>query len=52
MQVGEKLPENVILYENTPENRISIGELTKGKKVVMCGVPGAFIPDYSDVRTA
>jgi len=46
IKVGEKLP-SVDLYEGTPGNKVNIGEMVKGKKVVIFGVPGAFTPTCS-----
>nr|AFZ78682.1 peroxiredoxin-like protein [Coptotermes formosanus] len=46
LQVGDKLP-SVELCENTPTNKVNISDLTKGKKVVIFAVPGAFTPGCS-----
>jgi len=43
IKVGEKLP-SVELYEGTPGDKVNIADLTKGKKVIIFGVPGAFTP--------
>jgi len=43
IKVGEKLP-NTELYEGTPGGKVNIGDLCKGKKVVIFAVPGAFTP--------
>lgn len=43
---------NIELYENTPGNKVSIHEVINGKKVVLFGVPGAFIPGCSKVSDA
>jgi 2-Cys peroxiredoxin 5 len=48
LQAGDKLP-NVELYENSPTNKVSLSDLTKGKKVVIFAVPGAFTPGCSKV---
>jgi peroxiredoxin len=49
LQVGDKLP-SVELYENTPTNKVNLSDLTKGKKVVIFAVPGAFTPGCSKVN--
>jgi len=43
LKVGDKLPA-ANLYEGTPAGKVAIGDLVKGKKVVIFGVPGAFTP--------
>lgn len=45
ISVGDKLPEAglIRLGANGPE-QVSVGELTKGRKVVIFAVPGAFTP--------
>ena len=45
IKVGDKLPEVTfrVMTENGPEPR-STGEIFKGKRVVLFGVPGAFTP--------
>lgn len=43
IKVGDKLPE-ATLYEGSPANGVNTAELTKGKTVVLFGVPGAFTP--------
>jgi 2-Cys peroxiredoxin 5 len=48
LQVGDKLP-SVELYENNPTNKVNLSEVTKGKKVVIFAVPGAFTPGCSKV---
>jgi len=42
-KVGDTISE-VKLALNTPDNLVSIRELSKGKRFVLCGVPGAFTP--------
>ncbi|XP_014281612.1 peroxiredoxin-5, mitochondrial [Halyomorpha halys] len=46
IQVGESIPD-VVLFENTPANKINIKKLCAGKKVVLFAVPGAFTPGCS-----
>lgn len=46
VKVGDTLP-SVDLYEDAPTNKVSLTELTKGKKVVLFAVPGAFTPGCS-----
>lgn len=46
IQAGDKLP-SVELYENSPTNKVNLSDLTKGKKVVIFAVPGAFTPGCS-----
>ncbi|KAJ9580537.1 hypothetical protein L9F63_024303 [Diploptera punctata] len=43
---GDKVP-NVELYENNPTTKVNLANLTKGKKVVVFAVPGAFTPGCS-----
>lgn len=45
-QVGDKLP-SVELFEGTPKDKVNIGDIVKGKRVVIFGVPGAFTPGCS-----
>jgi peroxiredoxin len=49
IKVGDKLPE-ATLKQMTAEGvkDISLGELTRGKKVVLFAVPGAFTPTCSE----
>jgi peroxiredoxin len=49
IQVGDRLPE-VSLRQLTPDGikSVSITDLTKGKKVVLFAVPGAFTPTCSE----
>ena len=47
-QVGDKVP-SVELYENNPTTKVNLVDLTKGKKVVVFAVPGAFTPGCSKV---
>ncbi|KAL0482313.1 peroxiredoxin [Acrasis kona] len=46
IEVGQTIPD-VKLYEGTPGNAVQLGELVKGKKIVIFGVPGAFTPGCS-----
>jgi 2-Cys peroxiredoxin 5 len=46
IKVGDKLP-SVDLFEGSPGGKVNTGDLTKGKKVVIFGVPGAFTPGCS-----
>ncbi|XP_023722282.1 peroxiredoxin-5, mitochondrial isoform X3 [Cryptotermes secundus] len=43
---GDKLP-SVELYENNPTIKVNLSDITKGKKVVIFAVPGAFTPGCS-----
>lgn len=43
---GDKLP-SVDLYEDSPANKVNLGDLCAGKKVVLFAVPGAFTPGCS-----
>jgi len=47
--VGEKLPEATLAYfdKEGEIQTIKVSELTKGKKVVLLAVPGAFTPTCS-----
>jgi peroxiredoxin len=49
IKVGDRLPE-ATLWQMTAEGikEISVGELTRGKKVVLFAVPGAFTPTCSE----
>jgi len=49
IQVGEKLPEAELSYLDKENNvqTVKVSELTKGKKVVLFAVPGAFTPTCS-----
>lgn len=49
ISVGEKLPEAQLSYFDKDGNvqSVSVSELTKGKKVVLFAVPGAFTPTCS-----
>ncbi|KAF6211106.1 hypothetical protein GE061_014220 [Apolygus lucorum] len=46
VQVGSKIP-TMDLYENSPAEKVNIGTLCNGKKVVLFAVPGAFTPGCS-----
>ena len=48
IKIGDRLPD-VILYEGKPSNQVRTSELTRGKKVVLVGIPGAFTPICSEV---
>ncbi|KAF5289117.1 hypothetical protein FQA39_LY15219 [Lamprigera yunnana] len=43
---GDALP-NVDLYEDTPANKVNLGTLSEGKKIIVFAVPGAFTPGCS-----
>ncbi|KAH1019875.1 peroxiredoxin-5, mitochondrial [Dendroctonus ponderosae] len=45
-KVGDRIP-SVDLFEDLPTNKVNLGELTKGKKVIVFAVPGAFTPGCS-----
>ncbi|KAL2635403.1 hypothetical protein R1flu_006882 [Riccia fluitans] len=49
IQVGEKLPEAELSYLDKDNNvqTVKLSELTKGKKLVLFAVPGAFTPTCS-----
>jgi peroxiredoxin len=55
IKVGDKLPAGTLMEYNEVEkdgcsvgpNPVSVEELTKGKKVVIFGLPGAFTPTCS-----
>ncbi|KAK1135293.1 hypothetical protein K0M31_008060 [Melipona bicolor] len=44
--VGEKLP-TIDLFEDSPANKVNLGKIAAGKKIVVFGVPGAFTPGCS-----
>lgn len=46
---GDKLP-TIDLFEDSPANKVNIGELCAGKKVILFGVPGAFTPGCSNTH--
>ncbi|XP_013386184.1 peroxiredoxin-5, mitochondrial-like [Lingula anatina] len=43
---GDRLP-NIEVLEKTPNTKVNLGDLFKGKKGVLFGVPGAFTPGCS-----
>lgn len=49
ISVGDKLPEATLSFFDNEDNlqTITVSDLTKGKKVVMFAVPGAFTPTCS-----
>lgn len=49
LKVGDKLP-SVELAEGTPNGKVNIADLFKGKKGVIFAVPGAFTPGCSKVK--
>ncbi|GBP53017.1 Peroxiredoxin-5, mitochondrial [Eumeta japonica] len=49
VKVGDALP-NVDLFEDSPANKVNICDLSKGKKVIIFGVPGAFTPGCSQTH--
>lgn len=44
--VGDKLP-SVDLFENLPTNKVNLVDASRGKKIVVFAVPGAFTPGCS-----
>ena len=50
LQVGDRLPD-INVYEKTPGNAVNVRELFAGKKGILFGVPGAFLPGCSLVGT-
>lgn len=46
INVGDSLPSHE-LFEDSPANKINVGELCCGKKIVIFGVPGAYTPGCS-----
>ncbi|XP_044748121.1 peroxiredoxin-5, mitochondrial [Coccinella septempunctata] len=46
VKVGDSIP-SVDLFEDTPMNKVNLSELSKGKKIVLFAVPGAFTPGCS-----
>lgn len=46
IKVGDRLPE-ATLYEDSPANSVKTGDLCKGKRIILFGVPGAFTPGCS-----
>ncbi|KAJ6624107.1 Peroxiredoxin-5, mitochondrial [Pseudolycoriella hygida] len=43
---GDQIP-SIDLYEDSPANKVNIGEICQGKKVVIFAVPGAYTPGCS-----
>ena len=39
------------MYENSPANKVNVHDLFVGKKGILIGVPGAFTPTCSNVKT-
>ena len=50
VQVGDAVPA-VTVYGATPGDEVNLAEYVGAKTVVMFGVPGAFTPGCSKVRT-
>lgn len=48
--MGDAIP-SVVVFEGQPGNKVNLAELFKGKKGVLFGVPGAFTPGCSKVRS-
>ena len=48
MQIGSALPDTT-LYEGSPDDKVTLPSLFKGKKGVLFGVPGAYTPICSKV---
>lgn len=46
IKVGDNLPV-ADLFEDSPANKVSVSDLTAGKKVILFAVPGAFTPGCS-----
>lgn len=44
IDVGERLPSDLVLHHGFPPERILLNERTRGKRVVLVGLPGAFTP--------
>ncbi|MEE8137810.1 MAG: peroxiredoxin [Thermoanaerobaculia bacterium] len=51
IQVGERLPDRQLqIMSEEGKQSVSIGELFRGKRVVLFAVPGAFTPTCSDTH--
>ena len=48
LKVGDTLP-SIEVHEGTPEEKVNILDLFKGKKGILFAVPGAFTPGCSKV---
>lgn len=48
LQIGSALPDTT-LYEGSPDDKVTLPNLFKGKKGVLFGVPGAYTPVCSKV---
>ncbi|XP_017876733.1 peroxiredoxin-5, mitochondrial-like [Ceratina calcarata] len=46
ISVGDKLP-TVDLFEDSPANKVNLGKIAAGKKIIVFAVPGAFTPGCS-----
>lgn len=46
---GDRLP-SVTLYETEPNNEVNILEVIADKRVIIFGVPGAYVPGCSKVH--
>ena len=45
INAGDAVPA-VELYYDFPPTKINVAEYTKGKKIVLLGMPGAFTPTW------
>ena len=43
VKVGQKVP-SVMLHKGFPPEKVNLADITKGKKTVLVGLPGAFTP--------
>jgi peroxiredoxin len=50
IKAGDTVP-NVDLHHGFPPESVNVLEYTKGKKVVLLGLPGAFTPVSLELRT-
>lgn len=44
IEVGDSLPDGLTLHHGFPPERIALADRTKGKNVLLVGLPGAFTP--------
>ena len=46
IDVGERLPSDLVLHHGFPPERHSLDERAKGKNILLVGLPGAFTPTW------
>ena len=46
IDVGERVPSDLVLHHGFPPERHSLNERMKGKNILLVGLPGAFTPTW------